>query len=335
MISVFSRRALVIALSACLAGSAAAQSGVERLGRPPAPNGLAAPAAPVNLGRISATLRVNSASLGTGAVGLRNRGDGGIEVSGVTGAIKRALIYWAVITQGAPNSAVNRVDIKRGGTGATFTTVVGTVVGTGGTPCWDGDRITVYRGNIPLSIASGNGLYIIRLKPGANGSTAGGTPWATPRPPLPLFEGASIVLIGTGNATVTVYDSGLAGRMFFGTLSYQLNAPVSVTGALEVLIQNIGADGQIGVALRTDAGTSGEITTLNGRRIAGPASPAADSDWNGSVAGPLPQLWDNTTHDVTAAAQVGASSLVLPFVVNAPEDCLVPVANVLSIKHGT
>ena len=191
-------------------------------------------------------------------------------------------------------------------------------------------RVTVFRGEIPLSLANGNGLYLILLKPGANGSRSGESPWVASD--LPLFEGVSIVLIGSGNATVTVYDSGLAGKMFFDEFAYKLNSPVSVANAAEVLFHNIGADGQTGVGLDEIAATASEITTLNGRRIAGPGSPAGSGDWNGNVAAPLPQLWDNTTHNVTIEAKAGGSPLILPFTITAPDDCLVAVANVLSIR---
>jgi hypothetical protein len=321
----FPKRALFMALATCIAGSALAADGT-----PPA-SGLSRPSATLNLGNIVSTLRYTNASLASGGVGLRNRAEGGIEISGATTPIKRAYIYWAVVTQGAPTTAVNRIDIKRGGAGSTFTTIVGTAIGTGGTPCWLGDRTTVYRGSVPLSIATGNGLYIVRLKPGANASTGGQSPWVVSNPPL--FEGVSIVLVGTGASTVAFYDVNLAGRMFFGQLSYRLITPVSMAGSPEVLVLNVGADGQSGVGIESLAGTSDEITTLNGRRIAGPGSPANESDWNGTIAGPLPQLWDNTTHDVTSQALAGASLSALPFVVNAPDDCVVPVVNVVSIHN--
>lgn len=331
-----SKYALVAGLSACLAGSAAAGEGIAWGTRSALPSQriAAEPLAVTISGRLNNTIRYTAASFGTGAVGLRNRGEGGIEVSGVVTPIKRALVYWAVVTQGAPTSAVNRIDIKRGSVGATFTTIVGAAVGTGASPCWGGDRTTVYRGNIPLTVATGNGVYIVRLKPGGNGSIAGGSPWASPLPPLPYFEGASIVIVGSGSATVGIYDTGLAGKTFYDGLIYSLNAPASVASATQVLFHNIAADGQIGVERIAYAETSNEFTTLNNRRIAGPGSPATDSDWNGEIAGPLPQLWDNTTHDVTAAAKVaGSLPTVLPFVVNGGDDCVVPVANVVSVRN--
>jgi hypothetical protein len=76
------------------------------------------------------------------------------------------------------------------------------------------------------------------------------------------------------------------------------------------------------VGVRDIAATPGEVTTLNGRRIAGPGSPAGSGDWNGNVAAPLPKLWDTTTHEVTAAAKSGSTPTILPFTIKAPNDCL-------------
>lgn len=327
----FSKHLSLAALSACLAAPAIAQDNTAWGTRSaPSINQLAAPAA-VNAGTLNWSIQYASASFGIGGVGLRNRGEGAIQISGVSGPIKQARIYWAVITQGAPTTAVNRIEIKRGATGSTFTTLVGTPIGTGATPCWQGDRTTVYRSVIPLSIATGNGLYIVRLKPGANGSTGGGSPWALPSPPLPLFEGASIVIVGTGTSRVAIYDLGLAGKMFFDQLTYRLNLPVTVVGATEVLFHTIGADGQVGSGVKASASISGEVTTLNGIKIAGPGSPAP-GDWNGIVASPLPQLWDNVTHDVTTAAKANAATTLMTFGVTAFNDCVVSVANVMSVR---
>ena len=327
-----SKNTLTALLCLLLAGSAAAKSGsdAQRWGRPPAATTLAAPRVTVDLGRIAPTFRFDNASVAVGAVGLRNRGQGGISISGVSTPMKRAFAYWAVITNGPPTAAAANISIKRGVANGPFTNIAGTAIGSGPSPCWRGDRVTVFRGAIPLSLASGNGLYLILLRPGANESTAGESPWEASDPPL--FEGVSIVLVGSGNSTVTVYDRGFAGEMFFGDLLYRLNSPVSVANAREVVLHNIGGDGQTGVGVRDIAATAGEVTTLNGRRIAGPGSPAGSGDWNGNVAAPLPQLWDTTAHEVTAAAKAGSTPTILPFTIKAPDDCLVTVANVLSVR---
>ena len=101
-----------------------------------------------------------------------------------------------------------------------------------------------------------------------------------------------------------------------------------------MLFHNIGADGQLGRSITAFPGTAQEITTIgNGQRIAGPGSPTGESDWNGGVGKPLPQLWDTTSHNITAEAQRAGIRAVLPVVVQAPDDCLTPVANVVSIRR--
>jgi hypothetical protein len=327
-----SRSLLATAFSACLIVSAAAQEG--KVAAPPGaagasgrPGANAVAPASVAVGLVNHSIRYTGASFATGAVGLRNRSEGGIEVSGFTGPVKLALLYWAVITNGAPTAAHSNVYFRK--SGGSFVNIAGSQVGVGQSPCWAGNRTTVYRGVVPSSVANGNGHYIILLRAGANGSTAGQSPWVSSVPPL--VEGASLVIIGTGVSTVSVYDVGFAGRMFFDLLTYQLNS-VSVANAVEVLFHNIGADGQIGNGVGAIFEASRETTTLNGRTVAGPDSPANDSDWNGAVAGPLPQLWDNSTHWVTTQARAGATPTRLPFVVNAPDDCLVTVANIVSVR---
>lgn len=326
-----SKTTLTALLCLLLAGSAVADSrpDAQRWGRPPAATTLAAPQITQDLGRISGTLRFGNASVAVGAAGLRNRGEGGIAISGVTTPVKRAFAYWAVITNGPPTVAASNIFIKRGVANGPFTNIAGAAIGSGPSPCWRGDRVTVFRGAIPISLATGNGLYLILLRPGANGSTAGESPWEASDPPL--FEGVSVVLVGSGTSIVSIYDKGFAGKMFFGDLIYRLNSPVSVANAREVLLHNIGADGQAGVGVKNVTATAGEITTLNSRRIAGPGSPAGSSDWNGNVAAPLPQLWDTTSHDVTGAAKAGSPD-ILALTVRAPDDCLVTVANVLSVR---
>ena len=75
-----------------------------------------------------------------------------------------------------------------------------------------------------------------------------------------------------------------------------------------------------------------ETTTINGLAVAGPGSAYNDSDWNGSAGYPLPQLWDDTGHNVTAASPRGTTRLNVTFKTNsATPDCLTPVANVVEV----
>jgi len=256
-----------------------------------------------------------NANYGTGGVALRNRAVGSIGVSGVVGAAKAAFIYWAVI---GPNALSGSIIVQRRSpqgvppsASVTLTGAAVTVVGVGPNPCWVAATtpITVYRAAIPLVIATGNGDYEVRLLPGA-GPNTGADPWVgVPVPPL--WEGASIVIVGTGGGTVNLFDLGFAGATFTPPFSYSLTLTASAT---TFLWDNIGADGQIGgfPGRAATASVSGETTTINGVLVAGPGS-AFDltGDWNGSSGFPLPQLWDDTGHQFTLPA--AASTLNITF----------------------
>jgi hypothetical protein len=96
---------------------------------------------------------------------------------------------------------------------------------------------------------------------------------------------------------------------------------------------NIGSDGKHSVLGSREATLTigDETTTINAFPVAGPAgSNYVDSDWNGSAGLPVTQLWDDTGHDITAAAKPGTVALnVSVFAGGPPADCLTPVANVV------
>jgi hypothetical protein len=286
-------------------------------------------------GAITAHNIFTGAQFSSGGVALRNRGTGSISISGVLTPVKAAYIYWAVITSGAATAADEKVMVERlSPTPASATvTVTGTLLGTGGTPCWTGNTISVFRGVVPTTVATGNGLYKVTLLAGAGGSTAGGDPWVG-TPVLPLMEGASIVIVGTGTSAqrVVLYDTGIAGKTFHGNpgFSYSLTLPVAATGKL-TLFDSIGADGQHGISRTAEPGFSDESTEINGVFIAGPFSLFNDSDWNGSSGEPLTQLWDDVGHDITSATPSGTKVLNVA-IGNEGEstfDCMTPVANVV------
>jgi len=270
------------------------------------------------------------ANYGTGGVALRNRGAGSIGVSGVTGAVQAAFIYWAVIGANAASGSI--IVQRRFPTPVASVTLTGTVVGVGPNPCWVAATtpITVYRAAIPLSIATGNGDYEVRLLPGAGGSTAGGDPWVGTQV-LPLWEGASVVIVGTGAGTVNLFDVGFAGATFITPFNYTLTLAGAGTPATSFLWDNIGADGQIGgfPGRAATASVSGETTTINGLLLSGPGSTMdLTGDWNGSSGFPLPQLWDDTGHAFTLPTP--ASTLSITFGPDTGQtDCLTTVANVV------
>jgi hypothetical protein len=283
---------------------------------------------------VTAHQTFTGAAYGSGGVGLRNKGMGGIGISGVVTPVKAAYLYWAVITEGAAKTPDTQMKIQRlfPTPASAVTTVTGTLLGTGSSPCWGGTVISVYRASVPTTVSSGNGSYEVTLMPGAGGTTAGADPWLSET--LPLFEGASLVVVGTGPATsrVVIYDTGLAGKTFGGNpgLTYSLTLPVATTGTL-TLFDSIGADGQEGSSREAESGYGDEVTTINGTHFAGPGSLAINGDWNGSAGSPLPQLWDDTGHEITSATPKGTKTLNIK-IANQGEsswDCLTPVANIV------
>ena len=239
-----------------------------------------------------------------------------------------------MITSGAALAPDKTIKLQRlsPAPASAVVSVAGTLLGTGASPCWGGTTISVFRGTVPLTLANGNGFYQVTLLAGAGGTTSGADPWVSA--PLPLMEGASLVIVGTGPAgqRVAFYDAGFAGHTFFGNpgLSYSLTLPVAATGAL-TLLDNIGADGQEGASRRSGAGLGNERTIINGVHVAGPASTANDSDWNGSSAKPIPQLWDDVGHDIIAATPSGTTVLNVNISNGGVStyDCLTTVVNIV------
>jgi hypothetical protein len=293
-----------------------------------------------SVGTLEAAAVAAGTQFGSGGVGLRNRGAGSIAISGVVAPVQAAYIYWAVITKGAATAANKAIMLQRlfPTPVSAVTTITGTNVGSGTSPCWpQGNTITVFRGTVPTTVATGNGVYEVTLLKGASGSTTGGDPWVGTQK-VPLMEGASMIIIGKGTATqrVAIYDVGLAGQTFAGStgISYSLTLPITATGKL-TLFESIGADGQQGKSRLAIQPAADEVTVINGVTIAGPGSNFNDSDWNGSSARPLPQLWDDVGHDITAATPAGTTTLDVS-IGNGGEtpnyDCMTPVANVVQVQ---
>jgi hypothetical protein len=264
------------------------------------------------LASLTAANTFTGAQYGTGGTGLRNRGSAGIQVSGVVGPAQAAFLYWAVITTGSPPSVLAKMSIRKieppsgGGT----VRLAGTLVGTGPSPCWGGLQINVYKAALPLTVANGNGFYHITLPFSGLGSTGGEDPWASPTV-FPLWEGASLVIVGTGGAIVNIFDTGLSGNTFFGgTFSYDLPLPAAAPNGL-TLWDTIGADGQVGASRTANSATATEDTFINTIPVSGPGigAPDPDSDWNGNSAAPLPQLWDDTGHEITTSTTVDPLNL--------------------------
>jgi hypothetical protein len=301
-----------------------------------------------------------NSQVSAGGVGLRNRTRGHIQVSGVPSGSSPAIaavMYWAVITQGPAPAQFYTIKLTNEQTMKTAS-LTGTVVGTGPPPCWPGDTITVFRVLVPTG-ASGPlgqvkpGNYTVVVPPGnsLNGPDFS-DPFAVLGPTPPMWEGASLILImeGTGSksGTTAIYDTGIAGNTFGGgssafgdTEAFTLLLPTLGTVG-PTAFYNIGADGQTGFEPTPYSGIlpvpklqlAFEQTFINGTLVAGrplgvpPSTLDTDSDWNGKIAGPLPQLWDTVGHTISP----GVTPTLDVVFTNAKADCLTQVATVVFVQ---
>ncbi len=136
------------------------------------------------------------------------------------------------------------------------------------------------------------------------------------------------MVIGTGTQTVSVFDY-FAWETNGPSFPYTLTLPAP-TGSVTTM-DSFGADGQAGSSRTANNSTSKETMFVNAVQISGSGSAYdTDSDWNGNSGDPLPQLWDDTGHTISPAAPAGTS--ILKVVINNPNDCLIPVGNVVGTR---
>jgi hypothetical protein len=269
---------------------------------------------------------------------LRNASSATIRLRGMPSDanVIEAFLYWDFASVTTPTYAQSNVIFSRQfHLVNSIAKVYGTQIGIGADPCWFGGSNFAYRADVTKWVR-GNGDFVVTLLPGASSSTNGSDPWGPSAPTSgPLAEGASIVAIYTSSleptGTVLLYDSGLAGTEFEGTLSYDLDQVPTPPGVTTSIFTELGADGQVGgsqIGLSLTPEFAQKTTQLNSIFIAGPGSAVNDGDWNGTDGIPLNQLWDTHSHDVSGLLVAGLNN-VTTF---ADDDCLVAVANVLTVR---
>jgi len=286
--------------------------------------------------RVKPLATFEQAGYATGGIALRNRDGGVVHISGLNGIVRTAFVYWAyLLPAGVVPPATQPIKIERlfpVGAPPNIRTVTGTLIGNGGDPCWGSAGNAVYRARVPTTVATGNGYYrITLLKEATGGLTDGEDPWDG-NVVFPAAEGASMALIGDGTSNVSVFDQPMSGTEFESgnPLNYKLVLPLAPTGGPK-LFDAFGADGQIGASRLAEAGVTDETVTINGTIISGAGGLDPDSDWNGSSGFPLPQLWDDTGHDISVVTNpTGGPLTALNVTVTANGDCLIGVANIIS-----
>ncbi|MBV8056978.1 MAG: hypothetical protein JO071_17285 [Deltaproteobacteria bacterium] len=284
---------------------------------------------------------ITNAQYAAAGTGLRNRDTGTINISGFVPPLQKAILYWGVL---CPTSSACGSSIflqREFPSQNSFQEFTGILIGTGSDMCWASDHAEYYKAELPASFAppSGDGgEYVVGIPSSEQGITDFSDPWKSADASLPQWEGASLVLVGTGTSTINIMDVGLAGAPFVSLPVPPFTYSVTLFGTPSggpVTWSSINADGQVGSSTTPIANEFDEQVTINGTQVSGPSTGPAtwdtDSDFNGNDTSPLPQLWDTRTHDISRvslgsppALSVSVTSLSM-----APAfDCIETVANI-------
>lgn len=261
--------------------------------------------------------------------GTRNAGYGTIRLRGAPPGARlvAAFLYWGDIVAGpAPLAANVNFEGRR---------VTGRLIGSTTQPCWNGGGVfALYRAVVshlvPREI---DGDY--QVDGFASNLVDGRDPWASVNNTLPLAEGASLVVLFTERniprSARLYFTHGPV--FFFGQVDIVQGLFPGLPAHAQLKLTRIGADGQGGFGLRAVTPISDE------RTFVGPAVPAltqirgtgstlhTDSDWNGDDGGPLNQLWDTHTDDITGTVGAAAPSYVVRY--RSFGDCIEAAVHIL------
>jgi photosystem II stability/assembly factor-like uncharacterized protein len=245
-----------------------------------------------------------------GVGGLRNVGSGAITLSGVSGAIQNAYLYWNGPTNSSdPN--VNASVVVNG------TTIVGSNIGFSDDNCWGFANSQTYRADVTTIVSStGNGVYTLSsfLKPTANVNGAS---------LLVLFDDGN----GANNHDVILFngnDSNIASAFDSEGWNAMLSSVEYKAGT--VTLQLHVADGQ---AFIDGALIINGITLVpSGANFSGNSVPSANNGPQNDGS-----LWDIRTFDITSFLVPGQNNL--NFTSPLGGDCLGLVAALIDLPAGS
>ncbi len=242
------------------------------------------------------------ASLG----GMRSLGTGNIEVTGVTGTVTYALLYW----HGPTNSddPASNASVSLAGT-----SVTGTNIGTSSDNCWSYDNSQAYRADV-TGLVTGNGTYALAdfTKDDAE------------------VNGASLMVFfddgdDSNNRDVVLFDGNDSNTTNeFDADGWNVSLPGINYSEGSAAMRLIVSDGQ---------GFTDDGVTVNGTVIApgpevfqGDTVPSAGSDNNGF-------LWDQKSYDVTSLLTPGDNTLALSS--GYTSDCLSLIVAAVDLPAGS
>jgi len=246
-----------------------------------------------------------------GAGGMRGDGTGSITVSGVTGTVRRALLYWNGPTNSEDSSANAAVSFAG-------TTVTGTNIGIASDNCWGYTNSQSYRADV-TALVSGNGPYSLAdfVKRDDNNNV------------IADINGVALVVFYTDSTQSddrnVVLWSGNDSNIAFGDEPAGWNE--TVTG-----VPYSGGSASLDFVVSDGQSFQDGALVVNGTTIA-PAGSVFDGDtgpnYSGNDAGVTGSLWDVESFDITSLLSEGSNNLNVTSDANA--DCLslvVAAANV-------
>ncbi len=245
-----------------------------------------------------------------GASGMRGQGTGSIVVTGVSGTVTSAIIYWHGPTNdtGDPNATV------------TFngTSVTGTNIGNSADNCWGFTNSKAYRANV-TALVTGNGTYTL----------------ANFRKLVPLADVNGVTLLiffddgnPANNRDIVIFngnDSNIANAFDTAGWSATLSGITYSSGT--AFMRLIVSDGQ---SFPDDALQVNGVTLLpsNGSNWQGNTVP--DQGTAGSTSG---GLWDHRSFDVTSLLSPGPNTLTIQPTTYI-NDCLSLIAAIFDLPAG-
>lgn len=246
-----------------------------------------------------------------GASGIRGQGTGSIVVTGVSGTVTTAYIYW----HGPTN------DVGDSNATVTFNgaSVTGTNIGNSADNCWGFTNSKAYRANVTAQV-SGNGTYTL-----ANFRKAG--------PPTADINGVSLLIFfddgnAANNRDVVIFngnDSNISNAFDTAGWSATLAGINYASGTANMRL--IVSDGQ---TFPDDALQVNGVTLLPSNAMNWSGNTVPDQGTAASTSG---GLWDHRSFDVTSLLSPGPNTLTIQPTTYI-NDCLSLIAAIFDLPAG-